>query len=1019
MALPKQSVQLNFAQGLDLKSDPWQVDAGKFLSLKNTVFTKGGLLQKRNGFGLLPSLTSEYKSLTTYKSSLIGLGLNLSYYNADSQQWLTGNNLLNVQNTVVPMVRNSDAQTAVDIAIAPNGLACAVYLDSDGVSYYRILDSTTGELIIAQTSLGSTSNMARAFVLGNYFIITFLQTVAATPHLRYIAIPLNTPNAPIAVADISTQVKSITAGYDGIVANNTLYLGWYGSDGGGSVRINRLTSTLQLGTAKIIATQEADLFSVTADISGNLPIVWFTWYDSGTSNGYTTAYDSNLNVLLARTQVITSKVITKITSAANAQINNIFYEVSNTYSFSSVRSDFTNSVTCTLAGSVGSTVTILRSVGLAGKAFYFAPTATIYMLTAYNGSLQPTYFLIDSIGNVVSKLAYSNGGGYTANQIIASANVFGNNVYYGYQFKDLLLPINKTVQGVQATNGIYSTTGVNLAKFGINSSTTVTVETGNNLHLSGGFMWMFDGVKPVEHNFHLYPEDITAVWADTGGSVAAQPDGATNTNAYAYQVTYEWTDAAGNIHRSAPSIPVFVTTTGSGTTGSITLNIPTLRLTYKTTPNPVRIMIYRWSVANPVFYVAISPSTFITVPTINNPSVDSVVVVNIAPDTSIVGNPILYTNGGVVENIAAPATPVMTLFQSRLFLIDAEDRNLLWYSKQVIENTPVEMSDLFTIFVAPTTGAQGSTGDMRTLFPMDDKLIIGKDNALYYITGAGPDNTGSQNFFSEPVFITATVGCANQQSFVMIPQGLMFQSDKGVWLLGRDINTSYIGAPIESLTEGTLIQSAVAIPGTNQVRFTLDSGITLMYDYYFDKWSSFIGIPGISSTLFQGMHTFLNSHGEVYQETPDQYLDGSNPVLISFTTAWIKTTGLQGFQRAYYFYMLANFLSPHTLNIKLAYDYNPNPIQSSNIIPTNYGGTWGAEALWGDGESWGSSEGSVEQHRVFFEQQKCQSFQVIAQEFFDASYGTTPGAGLTISGLNLVIGSKKGYPVLRGSKSVG
>jgi len=61
----------------------------------------------------------------------------------------------------------------------------------------------------------------------------------------------------------------------------------------------------------------------------------------------------------------------------------------------------------------------------------------------------------------------------------------------------------------------------------------------------------------------------------------AQPDGSTNKNAYAYQATYEWTDASGNIHRSAPSVPIFVTTTSNGNAGSVTLYIPTLRLTAK------------------------------------------------------------------------------------------------------------------------------------------------------------------------------------------------------------------------------------------------------------------------------------------------------------------------------------------------------------------------------------------------------------------------------------------------------
>ena len=52
----------------------------------------------------------------------------------------------------------------------------------------------------------------------------------------------------------------------------------------------------------------------------------------------------------------------------------------------------------------------------------------------------------------------------------------------------------------------------------------------------------------------------------------------------------------------------------------------------------------------------------------------------------------------------------MALFDTRLWMVDAEDQNLLWFSKQVIEATPVEMSDLLTMYIAPTTSSEGNTG---------------------------------------------------------------------------------------------------------------------------------------------------------------------------------------------------------------------------------------------------------------------------------------------------------------------
>jgi hypothetical protein len=480
---------------------------------------------------------------------------------------------------------------------------------------------------------------------------------------------------------------------------------------------------------------------------------------------------------------------------------------------------------------------------------------------------------------------------------------------------------NTNIPAGSQTAGIYSQTGINLATFELGTQGLDTAEIGSDLHISGGFLWMYDGYLPVEHNFFLYPDNVEATPSATGGAMAAQ--------IYYYQATYEWADNQGNVFRSAPSIPITTTvvagtpitftstfaanansitvssvadlalgqvitdnttpgniqagtyitsinglviglslpttaaSTGTETlqttqTGSVVVDIPTLRLTYKIA-SPVKIVLYRWSVQQEVYYQV----TSLALPTLNSTIIDSISFTDTLADSTILGNNIIYTTGGVVEDINAPASNLMTLFDTRLWLVDAEDRNLLWYSKQVIEATPVEMSDLLTVYIPPTTAAQGSTGPITALSVMDDKLIIFKENAIYYINGAGPDNTGGNSQYSQAIFITASVGCANQQSITMTQQGLMFQSNKGIWLLGRDLSTSYIGAPVESFNSA-LVNSACSVPETNQVRFTMNSGVTLMYDYYYQQWGTFVNVPAISSVIYQSLHTYINSSGDVF-----------------------------------------------------------------------------------------------------------------------------------------------------------
>lgn len=1078
MPLSKQDLTINFLQGLDTKTDPFQVPPGKFLDLENTVFGTGGLLQKRNGFlqlASLPDLNSTF--VTTFNGNLTAIGTELQALSTGSMSWISKGPIHPLKLDTLPLVRSGTNQSQGDSVLATNGLICTVYTDNvpvDGsnVSEYKyvIADSVTGQNIVfpklITTSMGGVvTGSPRVFVLGKYFVIVFSANFSGTYHLQYIGINILNPTSATAAQDISTQYSpSSTVAFDGTVANSNLYVAWNGSDLGGAIRVNFIDMFLQLHAVTSFPGFSATMFTLSVDQTVLTPVLYVSFYDSGTQDGYTVALDLQLNTIYSPTQIINGEDVANLASTAQDNIETVVYEVNNSYGYdSAIPTNYLKSVTIDNTGATSAAVIVVRSVGLASKAFLI--DSVMYFLTAYQSDFQPSYFLINLDGDVVAKLAYSNGGGYLLTGL-PNITVTDNLVQIPYLIKDLIQAANKS-QGFANPTGIYSQTGINLVSFTIGTNDIVTSEIGHDLHLSGGFLWMYDGFLPVEHNFHVWPDNVegaflanftttgdtntsnqitgiasmtnitvgmkiagtdipintTVIAVDEGNSsltmsaaatgsssgVTLTFSGAMSNQQYFYQVVYEWADNQGNIFRSAPSIPTSVAL-GAHTMAAI--NIPTLRLTYKVT-NLVNIVVYRWSTAQQNYY----QTTSIQVPILNDTTIDYVTFIDTHSDAEILGNNLIYTTGGVVEDIAAPATDTMTLYKSRLVLLDSEDKNLLWYSKQVIENTPVEMSDLFTIFVAPTTGAQINTGPITALSALDDKLIIFKRDAIYYITGTGPDNTGANNDFSDPIFITSTVGCTNQASIVFMPQGLMFQSDKGIWLLGRDLSTQYIGAPVEKFN-AALVVSAINVPGTNQVRFTLNSGLTLMYDYYYGQWGTFTNIPSISSTLYQNLHAYINSRGQVFQENPDSYLDGGNPVLMSFVSSWFSLAGLQGYQRAYYFYLLGQYLSPHKLNIQVAYDYDITRTQSTVMLPDNFNPAWGGDPLWGSSTPWGGAS-SLEQGRIFLEVQKCQSFQISINEVYDATFGVKAGAGLTMSGLNLVVGLKKGYPAIAPAKSFG
>lgn len=999
MALQKQNITVNFAQGIDTKTDPLQVSPGKFLALQNSIFTKGGLNQKRNGYDDLTTLPQAAMSLSTFKDGLVALGQSLQSFDAGSNSWVNRGNITPVSVGAVSLVRTATSQTTVDVAVAANGLCCEVWLDANATSYYQISNSITGQVVVAQTALIATAVLGRVFTLGNFFVITYLATVSAATHMQYVAIPIYKPTSPGSATDISAVVGALTSGYDGVVANNKLYLSYSASDGGGAIRTTSLTNTLAQGSTVVVAGHAATRVSLCADTTTTTPTIWVTFYQTSSDKTYTIAYSAILVVVLGLTQIYTGRTVNNHATVAVNNVMTIVSEIPSTYSYSpNATTNYTQVNTVTISGTVGSSHLLFGGTGLASKAFYLSDLAKICVLLAYGQTFQPTYFLCDTAGNILAKLAYENGHGYNTTQVLASVSLSNDIAQIGYLFVDLVVPVNKSMTATKIS-GVYTQTGINLASFDFTIPER-GYEIGNGLHLTGGYLRLYDGVTIAEHGFHVWPEDITVTTSTTGGSVTDQQ--------YFYQVTYEWTDAGGNIHRSAPSVPTSVTAAG-GNTSTNTINVPYLRLTGKSN---VRLVVYRWSVAQPVFYQISSVSA----PTINNTSADSVAITDTLADSSIIGNTILYTTGGVVEDIAAPATNIATLSKSRLFVVDAENPNLIWYSKTVIQSTPVEMSDLFTLYVSPVIGAQGASGPITALSSLDDKLIIFKENGIYYITGQGPDNTGANNDFSDPVFVTGTVGCTNQGSIVNMQNGLMFQSNKGIWLLGRDLNTRYIGAPAEEFND-QVVNSAVSIPGSNDVRFMLDNKEAIDYDYYYDQWNTFVNIPSESSVIFEGLHTYLSESGSIRQETPGLYLDGSVPVNRSLTTGWVSLAGLQGYERLYQIYLLGTYISPHILTVGIAYDYSPSITQEIRINPINYAGTYGSDPVYGSMDSYGGN--NIEQWRIFPEMQKCQAFQITITESFDATLGTVAGAGFTLSGLNLVVGMKKGYAPKAANQSVG
>src|SRR6185437_12680034 len=113
----------------------------------------------------------------------------------------------------------------------------------------------------------------------------------------------------------------------------------------------------------------------------------------------------------------------------------------------------------------------------------------------------------------------------------------------------------------------------------------------------------------------------------------------------------------------------------------------------------------------------------------------------------------------------------------------------------------------------------------------------------------------------------------------------------------------------------------LAIPNTTQVRFTLDNGTALVYDYFFEQWSVYTNISAVDACIFDSNFTYIQSGGSIFTEDQSVFTDNGSFIQLSLTTSWLSFAGVQGFQRVKQLLILGSYKSPHTLQVNVASDF--------------------------------------------------------------------------------------------------
>jgi len=512
------------------------------------------------------------------------------------------------------------------------------------------------------------------------------------------------------------------------------------------------------------------------------------------------------------------------------------------------------------------------------------------------------------------------------------------------------------------------------------------VEFGKNTFLPGSLPSRFNGESLVESQFLSRPE-ITFINQDGASSIPA--------GTYDYIAVYEYTEPNGNIIRSEPSEKVSIPNAGGN---GITMNVRSLKVSHMN-DSEILIRIYR-KLDSDLNYLLIDE--FVA----NNRNSDIVTTTDVTTSTD--GNILLYTSGNNLPNQTMPAILSYGFSNNRLFGVRSEDTNEILFSKKYIIGEGIQFNNYQTLNVEDNQNRR--TDRLVAVAGMDNKLIVFKRNTTLAIFGDGPDGTGNINgdgtanlnggTFSEPELITTDIGCISPRSIVSTGQGLLFQSEKGIYVLARTLKAEYIGAPVEAFNN-LKISGAILMEDINQVRWTTFDGNAIVFDYYYSQWSNFTNFESLGCFIHRGKMAIIKEDGKFFIEH-ENYGDDGKFIKQRIDTGWLKISGPQELQRVYRMLILGEYKSSHKMKVSAYYDYHSYADRVLELSPDSSG----YEVLNRPSDSSiekGGNDGTY-QFNLHLKKQKCQAIKISIEDVNDG----TIGESYQLTDLTFIVGRKRG-----------
>jgi hypothetical protein len=918
MVLVKQIVDIPLG-GLETKIDPKLVPLGRALELRNGEFDQLGAINKRAAYAALTAPIDDYSGMGASVTSFRGVwehngellcsdGRTLYAWSPSAAKWIAKGELwcLSEREGVIGSASVGNAGSSVDVALI-GAIACYVWREDNKIRA-TLVDTITGtkiasSLLVATWSGAQNLSAPRVYASGSSFCVLYrddaklLETVVSTAGVVGTTFALRTGIHP-SVVEPGTEID--VAGVGGGVGVVVCSVG-------NAVAIQRFNASGAVGALEAWNEDHA-CHAVCCDSSGNIYVAWQQKDPTGTKlrcRSYTSA-------LVARWGPVDLTTLPGESADVLAGVVDgsfVRWFIGNSHGTGTP--GVSRSDVFAANGGFSDYGLIAHHAALASKPWVHNGAVFLAVLAGgadVTGYATPRTYLV---------LRHHFSNTRTPLPVAVAHKGYGPSYYGTLAMGGTIRP--SSVVSPAASRYLWACSIVEAQRIKKTIETPLpqpawseldfgyrpeAAALGDNLYLTGGQLWEYDGTRVVEAGYHVGPE-IYVGQNGAGGSITA--------GTYQVAAVFIWWDAHGQIHYSRPSITQSITVAG-GATNKLTVRVGNLDAA--SIKPGVQIAVY--------CSAAGAPDVLYEAAVVANGTTDDQTI-ELTDLSMLTTGRQLYTTGGVVDDEAPPALQALVRKGKRLYGVNR--RGEVWYTKAHVRGESARFSPELL-----TTTPLAPGGDVR-IAVLDEALAIVGEQRICALFGDGPSDNLTGNTLSDPRDIATDTGLAAGTPVLSTDQGVWFCSPKGLVLLDRALQVQPIGSPVAGFDVSTCVAASLANT-KRQILFTLASG-GLVYDYQAQQWGSFRTTKAhAGACVWNGSHVVLQSSATagVYVQAAGTFEEQA-----LWGSPWVKAAGVQGYKRLYDLLLLGTWKSAHTLTLEVYYDYSDTVAETKTIdLSTGY-----------------------------------------------------------------------------------